>query len=740
MRLRIKFVSIIFITLIIGLLGSILIKAESVIEEDNTLIDSERVEQAIYYNSNHIIVKNNKIYIGSLVIPGIIKDYIIQDKYAYLIVISDKNYLYLLDNNEIKKQVEITITNPETLCIYNKEVLVGGENNLQMTLVRYNSKLEVVKTINYHSLGFTKCVKMLVLDNYLYVAGEKDAIFDSEIFKNVGNKGEIKSFIFKLDSNFTLVKDGYFNELSPNEKIIDMFIFNNSIGVILKGFNKYQYLLDIGLNVIDRFEIDSNALYISTDKTVKSAYIYIKQLAEVICVEACNNTISDSIISFEGEYVNHCYVDGELYIYYTVNNDTYLKTINEYHIDYINNLHGDYFNVNENDRSHFKVESYLEDLNFELSSITPYFVKNQSGKYVIIYIANRLNGDDVMIQTPLIIDEYVNVLDEFIYPKGYQLLFFGSATLNGKKVNNGCTLTDTGVNNLVITNINNEQFSYQFMVVDNYYKTNYIPNIKADISASQNETIYIPLSKKEVKSVVVNDALIGNIQKVNNEYTLCLNYNLNQELLKVGIQELKISKIIYSDNTEALVNLRLIVNIKKQEPTIHVLESKEDNHLNLVLDIVDKDQSIVDLVFETYQNNKLINSTSTFIQNTSSKINGILLNEEFEVYINLITENKTYQILYYKGKITKDKPINYNVTFAFDNNSLKKINIDIDLDNSNILHQILKLGNESLNLNTKYQVKRNNTIIYISVISSIIIIGGLIILVIRKKRRKKSNI
>lgn len=177
MRLRIKFVSIIFITLIIGLLGSILIKAESVIEEDDKLIDNERTDQAIYYNSNHILVKNNKIFIGNLVIPGIIKDYIIQDKNAYLIVISDKNYLYLLDNNEIKKQVEITITNPETLCLYNKEVLVGGDNNLQMTLVRYNSKLEVVKTINYHSLGFTKCVKMLVLDNYLYVAGEKDAIF-----------------------------------------------------------------------------------------------------------------------------------------------------------------------------------------------------------------------------------------------------------------------------------------------------------------------------------------------------------------------------------------------------------------------------------------------------------------------------------------------------------------------------------------------------------------------------------
>lgn len=737
MKLTFKIISITIIMIVMGFTTFFLTKAESVIEEEISLICDSRVDNVIHYNDGEIIESDKVITIQDLIINGKIKDYIIDGVNAYLLINNQKNYIYKITDNKVMQVKEILMSNPRTLGKYQNNIIVGGSNLKQMSLAVYNLNLDYSKSIVYDTNGFTECVKMTVIDNYLYIGGIKDAVFESSTFKNVGNVGEIKSFIFKLDSSFRLITDGYFNELTSDEQIFDMFDYQHSLGIIIRTNKDYQYILDINLNVKSRAEINKNSHYVLTNKKVDEGVVYISEHSEYLNLESIKENKYNSIASIEGDYLNHYFQEGEVYIYYIYDEKTYVKGINEYHIDYLNTLYKDYYDNDETSQDHFKVGSYLEDLTFEISDITPTFVKNQGGKYEITYLATRENEDELKITTPFIVSEYANVKDGEIYVKGYQLFFFGEAKLNGKTITNGAILTDVGVNNLIITNANNETFKYQFIVVDGYYKNNYLPTIDADFVIEQNESLMIPLSKKEVKSVVVNSIEIGNIQKVNNEYCLCLNYQNDYKFLKIGPQIITIDKVNYQDGTSSDVKLRFILLIEKLEPLLEIKESKENNQLHLNIDVDDNDQSIVDIIIEVYQQNKLVDTYSTYLKNTKDKIKDLNLNETFEIYIKLITENNIYNLMYYQGTMTKKHSMGYEINFEYDENSLKVIDLNVDLSDDNIHHEILKLGNETKNLNSKYQVTKNKIIIYISIIVSIIIVGGVIVLLIRKIKKKK---
>lgn len=740
MKLIVKIIPVIIILLVMGFTTFFLTNAESVLEEGTTLVCESRVDNVIHYNDKEIIEDDNIIKINDITIKGKIKDYIIDNSDAYLLIHHQKDYIYKISNNKIVQFKEIAMSNPRTLCQYQNSIIVGGSNQKQMTLIIYSLNLENNKKVVYDTNGFSECVKMTTIDNYLYLGGIKDAVFESTTFKNVGNVGEIKSFIFKLDSTFCLIKDAYFNELTSNEQILDMFDYQHSLGIVLRTSCDCQYLLDINLNVKSRTAINKNSHYVLTNKKVDDGLVYISEKSEYFNLESLKDNKYNSIKSVEGDYLNHYFQDGEVYIYYVREEKTYVTWINEYHIDYLNTLYGDYYNNDETSQEHFKVVSYLEDLTFEISDITPSFIKNNGGKYEITYLAIRENEDEIKIETPYIISEYVNIKDGEVYVKGYQLFFFGEAKLNGQPINNGTILTDVGVNNLVITNANNETFNYQFTVVEGYYKNNYLPSIKADFVIGQNETLVIPLSKKEVKSVSINDVEIGKIQKVNDEYCLCLNYQNDQKLLKVGPQVITINKINYQDGTSSEIDIRFILLVEKEDPIVEIKETKENNQLHLNIDIEDKDQSIVDVMVEVYQQNQLVDVYSSYLKNSTRKIKGVNLNETFDVYIKLITENNTYNLMYYQGVMVKKHVIEYEINFEYDEDSLKVINLNVDLSDDDIHHNVLRLGNETKNLNAKYQVTKNKIVIYLSIIISGIIIGGVIVLLVRKMRKKKVSI
>lgn len=741
MKLTFKITSITIVVVLMAFMIRLFVKAESKIETNQSIIlkeneDNINVENIINYNDKHIIIKNETITFDKEIIKGNLIAHKINTNKLYLIVKDAKNYLYLIKDNKITKQIEIIMDSPKAISLCNNSIIIGGSNNNNMSIEKYDETLQLLDNINYIGNGMQMCNQLICIDGYIYVGGIKDAISENKYFKNVGSKNEIKTFIFKLDEDLNLIKDAYFNELMEKEILKDLYQYQDNIGVVIQGDKNYNYVLDKNLNMVSRANIKENVHIVQTNKKHGIGQLYLYQSPNYIKLEIQKNNIVETINMTEGTYINHYVNKGILYIYYLYNETIYLQELSEYHIDYLETLYLDYFDYDETTLNHFQVDSYLEDLTTKIDNISPYFVRNQNGKYEITYFLTRENNDEIIIKTPLIVRDYVNIRDGLVYPLGYQLFFFGNAKLNNKSINNGASLNTEGLQTLEITNANGEIKTYSFTVVDSYYKTINLPTMQTDFVMDKNATLWLSLGTKEVKSIAVNGINVGKIRKINNEYWAEINKENTPELIKVGYQKLVITEIQYSDNEIDKVNYSIILCVNKDNPNYVIQETNDKQKLNLKIDVNDEDQSLTNVIVDVYQNNKIIKSYVTNLKNIKITLPKLAINTPFELYVRAKSENENTTLMYYKGKLSKDITIPLTITFNENDNSIKTINIELDLSSTRLQHQQLLLGQNKQNLSSKYQVTKNNTITIISIVGSLMIIIFVIIIMLKKKKQQ----
>ena len=741
MKLTFKITSITIVVVLMAFMIRLFVKAESKIETNQSIIlkeneDNINVENIINYNDKHIIIKNDTITFDKEIIKGNLIAHKINTNKLYLIVKDAKNYLYLIKDNKITKQIEIIMDSPKAISLCNNSIIIGGSNNNNMSIEKYDETLLLLDNINYIGNGMQMCNQLICIDGYIYVGGIKDAISENKYFKNVGSKNEIKTFIFKLDEDLNLIKDAYFNELMEKEILKDLYQYQDNIGVVIQGDKNYNYVLDKNLNMVSRANIKENVHIVQTNKKHGIGQLYLYQSPNYIKLEIQKNNIVETINMTEGTYINHYVNKGILYIYYLYNETIYLQELSEYHIDYLETLYLDYFDYDETTLNHFQVDSYLEDLTTKIDNISPYFVRNQNGKYEITYFLTRENNDEIIIKTPLIVRDYVNIRDGLVYPLGYQLFFFGNAKLNNKSINNGASLNTEGLQTLEITNANGEIKTYSFTVVDSYYKTINLPTMQTDFVMDKNATLWLSLGTKEVKSIAVNGINVGKIRKINNEYWAEINKENTPELIKVGYQKLVITEIQYSDNEIDKVNYSMILCVNKDNPNYVIQETNDKQKLNLKIDVNDEDQSLTNVIVDVYQNNKIIKSYVTNLKNIKITLPKLAINTPFELYVRAKSENENTTLMYYKGKLSKDITIPLTITFNENDNSIKTINIELDLSSTRLQHQQLLLGQNKQNLSSKYQVTKNNTITIISIVGSLMIIIFVIIIMLKKKKQQ----
>lgn len=741
MKLTFKITSITIVVVLMAFMIRLFVKAESKIETNQSIIlkeneDNINVENIINYNDKHIIIKNDTITFDKEIIKGNLIAHKINTNKLYLIVKDAKNYLYLIKDNKITKQIEIIMDSPKAISLCNNSIIIGGSNNNNMSIEKYDETLQLLDNINYIGNGMQMCNQLICIDGYIYVGGIKDAISENKYFKNVGSKNEIKTFIFKLDEDLNLIKDAYFNELMEKEILKDLYQYQDNIGVVIQGDKNYNYVLDKNLNMVSRANIKENVHIVQTNKKHGIGQLYLYQSPNYIKLEIQKNNIVETINMTEGTYINHYVNKGILYIYYLYNETIYLQELSEYHIDYLETLYLDYFDYDETTLNHFQVDSYLEDLTTKIDNISPYFVRNQNGKYEITYFLTRENNDEIIIKTPLIVRDYVNIRDGLVYPLGYQLFFFGNAKLNNKSINNGASLNTEGLQTLEITNANGEIKTYSFTVVDSYYKTINLPTMQTDFVMDKNATLWLSLGTKEVKSIAVNGINVGKIRKINNEYWAEINKENTPELIKVGYQKLVITEIQYSDNEIDKVNYSIILCVNKDNPNYVIQETNDKQKLNLKIDVNDEDQSLTNVIVDVYQNNKIIKSYVTNLKNIKITLPKLAINTPFELYVRAKSENENTTLMYYKGKLSKDITIPLTITFNENDNSIKTINIKLDLSSTRLQHQQLLLGQNKQNLSSKYQVTKNNTITIISIVGSLMIIIFVIIIMLKKKKQQ----
>ena len=105
-----------------------------------------------------------------------------------------------------------------------------------------------------------------------------------------------------------------------------------------------------------------------------------------------------------------------------------------------------------------------------------------------------------------------------------------------------------------------------------------------------------------------------------------VNNNNNLEIIPNDSQDINnfvIESIKFKDGTVSLINQNLLVKINKEKVLYEIYESNEDGNINLEISTTDNSKSIKDIYIEVYENEKLIESKSTFIKDIHGTFNSL---------------------------------------------------------------------------------------------------------------------
>lgn len=718
--------------------------AETKVEEKDIEQFSEEIEELIPFSSVNLIKKDGIYYFtyANTKVPflyDVIKT-IENGNYIYILSSQTKdsiknNYLVKYDQKTKKENaIQVFMDEVADIILYNDSIVVGGEKNNNVCLEVFNSKFEFINEITLAGEGYQKCTNFLTMNNHLYLFGVKSAHTTNKYFSNVGNKGEIKSFIFSLDNEFNIENKCYLNEQLPNEKIIDAIIFNNNICLFLKAEKNYIMELDENLNLIYKtLNSFDNCKLIYSPKQKSDGYLLVVNKDYYFSILSYNSKNYKTIINIEGSYLNSKIIDGELIVYYVNNGCTYKKIIKEYHINYINKLECNYYKNDETIMEHFDIDSYFEDLVFKIDSISPNYEKNNPGSYIITYKCIRENNEILQFEIPFKMDGYVNITNDGIYPKGTRLFFFGKGYLNDEPVPSGVIMQKCGTNVLKICDANGAISEYTFEVIEGYYKDSTEINIKPNYTLNCCETFYIKVNSN-IKNIYNKYGKVGNIQIINDNKFL--------ELIapsSPGISNIEINEIELEDGRIINTNNNIIIKTLKSNPSYEIDEIMNGNNLDLSVNVVDNDQIINDVYLECYQNQKLVYSNFTYIKNKIGKLESIIPNIPFEIYVKVKNENGSVDTLfYYKGELLKKLSPDYQFNFTIENGRITNINFKINISQKNINHLQITIGSYDMpQLLNKYTINNNYIIVYLSIIISTILIGILTFVLVKKK--KSSN-
>ncbi len=749
MKIKNKIIYIIIGTAIfVNFILTINTKASSPnIETSDIELYKEEIEQIIPFKKLDIIKRNGKFYIAynniieSLeyeVIKAVedeLNVYILGQKYEEKNKIS---YLIKISNDTKKKNIkQIEIDEANDIILYNENIIIGGNktNNVFITICDY--KLDILNEIYLDGEEYQTCTNLNIVNDSLYVIGTKSAHTSNKHFANVGNKGETKTFIFQFDQSYSIINKCYLNEQLGDEKILDVINSNGNLCVNLKT-NNGNYILELTpfLNITKKYKAKYDDFYlIKTPKTNALNYLFIVPKDNHFMVMAFNNYDYNTIIDIEGNYLSYQIIDGELIVYYCSDGYTYKKIISEYHIDYLNKLICNYYHNDELTQEHFKVDSYFEDLSFKIDNISPFYEKNTPGNYIVSYRCERQNGKIISVSTPLEVMNYANVIDNKIYPKGMRLFFFGKGYLNDELVANGTMLKKNGQNVLKIVDANQNIHEYNFTVVDEYYKNNQDINITPDFVLGRNENILIKVDEN-VRSVVGTSGEIGKIRLINGEKYLEITAPNTP-----GIANFQLVSFNLDNDQTINYNQNIIFKVTKMNPQYELYESIVDDNLNLDIKVSDDDINIEDVYIECYQNNELVYKYSTYIKNTTETIAKVIPNVEFSIYVKVKNEDGSIDTLFsYTGISSKQITLKYNIDFQIDNGKITNIKFLINIKNKYLHHQQIVLGEKSQSqLLSKYCVKNNYIVLYISLFLTIIIISLFTFVMLKIKKRKKHN-
>ncbi len=598
----------------------------------------------------------------------------------------------------------------------NKEITIVGSKNKDAIIEKYNLSLEYLQTHTFGGDGYEEFTKIYYHQNRYYLLGRKDAHSSNSPFLNVGNKNEQKVFMTIIDERGIILDTCYFNHYEQDEWLGSTDYHEGIFLVeVLTNNCRYIYQLDDVLKCLDYYELNNTATTRSVLSSTGKCLIVEENSSLVL-----NTSEQTRELQISGKLEEIVMEDNVLKIYYYRDYYLWEAKVYQYRVekqeDIIINIFDGSFDPNGdmNNLSQIKVTSDIHKLNITLLNTKPILNKQVSGTYQGIFKIYINPNKSFELLNPIIVEEYINVFDQHIYPVGYKLHFFGNALLDDKTIVYGTKLTSEGWHSLVITDAAGNIKKMDIKVVDDYYnKEEEYPN--TDYTTSKNQPINISITtNKEVLEVVINGESVPFEAK---EDEVVINMNASDE---PGVYKYYLEKIVFEDEV-LLPKQMFTVKVLKDAPSIEIIEDESDN-LVFNIGVLDLDKSLKDLIFEVVNSDENSKTYSSSLKDYTLNIGNISVDKDVKIKVFLLHDIGD-------GLLVKTEVMSFSFqtlvseyTFVQMDISedYQKITLDINTHNSSLeLKEILVQGKD---ISSRYQVTNNYTPIYVSISLSVIII------------------
>lgn len=677
------------------------------IKKENLKISEEKI--SFYFNDNYLFTfdfKEGDLY-GSY-------DYFILENEMHIIIKDENKILYYKYNdlgkkilykdlgeynnlNNIKLYYDGTYLN----VIFDSNKFIKEYQQMSnICILQIDEKANVVNENVYGGKFNENLINCLFKDGQLYLFIKRDKNSSGD-FSNHGN------YVLAIIKDEEVIEQVFFNE----ENFQNIIFGEEEVRL---SFLESFYSFDYNLNQLkgSKFGLESICSIASNNKVflrMTDSKLYIQDIDNFeILYEYDMNDINK-------DYYFETFVVMDNSVYLIFKNDIkclYLKVdvfdtrnfVNEIH--YLDGIsqYNEYIEAWEE-----KIKTQVDTGNFD-SSV--------DGEYEIKY--SFLEYSKTM---KVIVDPYENVKEGGVYPLNYELYFTGTAFLNGRIINYGYIINETGDYKLELYNCNKEKREISFSVSKNqlFFASDVMK--KSDYVIEKGQSLYLNYSinikeDDKIKEIIVNANKLEDYKLINN--ILSLEFKGEE----TGFHVYYIEKIVLDNGEEYLIDEIVSLNVLNEKASINLTYKETKDALVLEYNIVNKDSI---RYIKLYNNSELIKKID-FIDSNINFYNGIKLDEVFFSLVYDLGDGKEYETELFMLKYNKDELYEIaNVDIILKDNESMCFSVEIFKDD---LLQELVIQDEKIYV----QEEKNNTSIYIVIVVFIVLILISLIYYFRKNK------
>lgn len=664
----------------------------------------------------------------------------------------------------------------------NNQIYVFGLKNNKLIVnifTKYGIFLEEKILVNNEVFNY----KIKFINNNIYIFGNINNYIDDNLNLEAKNKGLAKSdiVIFQFDLDFNEVNHnllgGKLNESITDVEVCDQVIYiigkkdqetggdlgyggldSNSIFIAKLDDNlefENYIVLDKKFNVENFFSYNSN-LYLSTNTNLYSfskklifldnlkypeivKYSHLTEDSELIGLSQTKGYVYDinkmEVIDF------FSYPDGfdfgEINFFEELDNsvlceyDDYLVLL-----DIVKMKDSHISDIYTKDKEIIDVSTIFGKCTLIRKEEEYYFDPLVCGKYPFSYFMETRDGLEFSFTNTQLIPLETNVIENGVYPIGYNLRFTGKAYLNDEIVINNYPLNIVGNYKLVLLDNNNTEKVIKFSVSEyqrqicDFYQDYYQYEINKGEDLELN--IVVENIEDDFVGLYVNEKLydISSVKKEENLIAIKVNdfKNLGYHCFYVEKLIYKRNEVLYEDKIDKYFYVKV-------NPVLPIFELEIDEENSLIIGVEDADNCLRLIRLYLYNNNFEYYFDYP-IHNNSIIINNVNIDQiyNFNMKIGYYTGSEikySEEIIAGKIHLKESELIFGNINLLNNYETINKFSIKI---NDSIINNEL----EQLSyLNTNIFLK--NDFSYMPVIIFSIVVGSIILGIVLLVRKKKLN-